>query len=100
MLEAQECFGLTVAGLLPQIGAWILAAMMPDEGTGGEDDPVAGLLEPPADVDVVAGGAVSGIEAVDRQQRLAAKRHVAARNVLGDLIAFEDVGRLARRRGD
>jgi hypothetical protein len=58
------------------------------------------LLEPPADVDVVAGGAVLRIEAADGPESAAAESHVAARNVLGHLVAEQDVGGPAGRVRD
>src|SRR6266498_5673338 len=89
VLEAQQRLGLAVASLLPQVGARVLPAVVPDERARGEGDPVARLLQPPAHVDVVAGLAVLRVEAVDRFQRLAPERHVAARDVLRYLVALQ-----------
>jgi hypothetical protein len=74
--------------------------MVPVHRPGVEADPAAALLQPPAQVDVVAGGAVARIEAADRGERVAAKRHVAAGNVLGFAIGHEHVDRSAGRVGD
>jgi hypothetical protein len=73
---------------------------VPDHRRRTEADAQAGVLEAPAEVDVVAGGAEERIEAVDARQRLAPERHVAAGNVLGGLVVEQDVRRPARRGGD
>src|SRR5690349_19344657 len=54
MFESQQGLGLAIAGLLTQIAARPLSAMMPDEGARRKGNPVARPLDPPADVDVVA----------------------------------------------
>lgn len=100
MFELQQRFCFTIAGLLFQVRAWVLAAMMPDKRAGRHGNPVAGLLQTPADIDVVPCLAILRIEAIDCFEHLAAKGHVAARNVLGHLIAFQDVHRLPGRRCD
>ena len=100
MLEPQQRLGLAVAGLLTEVGSRCGPAVMPHEGPGGERDPAACLLQPPADVDVVARTMKLRIEAVDRFEHMAAKRHVAARHMLRHLIAFEHVRGLAGRGVD
>ena len=99
MLEAEQGLGVAVAGLLPQVGAGRLAAVVPDHRRRRERDPVTGCLQTPTDVNIVAGAAELRIEAVDRQQGLAAEGHVAAGYVLGHLVALQDVHRLPRRGG-
>src|SRR5262245_32272903 len=99
MFEAEEGLGLSVARLLAQVSARILPPMMPDERPGSEGDPITGLLQTPANIDIIAGLAKQGIEAVDCQEGVAAEGHVAAGNMLGDLIALQDMDRLSRRRG-
>ena len=69
---------------------------MPDERPRREGDQEPLVLEPPADVHVVAGLAELGIEPVDRLEDLAAEGHVAAGDMLGDLVAHQDVRRLPR----
>src|SRR5260221_705246 len=54
------------------------------------------MLETPAYVHIVAGLEKLGVKAVDRLERLPAERHIAAWDVLGDLVAYQDVGRLPR----
>src|SRR6516225_1794060 len=95
MLELQERLCLPVTSLLAQVGARVLPPVMPDESARRDGDPVARLLQAPADIDIVAGLAVLPIEAIDRFQRLPAKSHVAAGNMLGNLVALEDVHWLA-----
>src|SRR5262245_31457655 len=70
MLEMQKRFCFAVTRLLTQIGARRLPAMVPDEGAGRERDPVARLLQSPADIDVIARLAKLRIEAIDRLERL------------------------------
>src|SRR5262245_46719073 len=100
MLEAEQRFGFAVSRLLTQICAWALPAAMPHEGPRRGGNPVPGRLEPPAHVRVVTGTAVLNVEAVDGQERFPPKRHVAAGNVFGNVIAFEDVHGLPRCGGD
>src|SRR5205814_2038541 len=77
-----------------------LAAMVPNASARCEGDPVASLLQPPAEVHIVPGLAELWIEAVDRLEHLAAEGHVAAGDVLRDLLTLQNVRRLPRRRGD
>src|SRR5262245_12772626 len=97
VLELKECFRFAITGLLAQIGAHVLSAVMPDKRAGRKSDPVAGLLQSPANIHVIARLAVMRIEAVDRLQNVAAKGHVATGNVLGLLIALQHMGGLTRR---
>ena len=64
---------------------------MPDHRGRAEADRPPRVLKPPADVDVVAGGAERRVEAADRCKRRAPERHVAARDVLG--LACRRAGR-------
>src|SRR5436189_4202033 len=70
MFEAQEGFGFAVAGLLAQVGGRRLPTMVPNERPRSEGNPVARLLQAPADIHVVARLAVLRVEAVDRLDRL------------------------------
>ena len=65
MLRIDQGFGLAVAALLIAIGFDRVAAEMPDDGRRAEADDIAGILEAPADVDIVAGGAIDRIEAAE-----------------------------------
>ena len=100
MLRIDERLGLAVAALLVDIGFDRVAAEMPDDRRRAEADRVAGILKPPADVDIVAGGAIDRVEPAEAEQGLAAERHVAAGDVLGHLVAEQHVGRAARRHRD
>jgi hypothetical protein len=73
---------------------------VPDDGRGAEGDDVARLLEAPAEVHVVAGLAVIGIEAADEIERPAMECHVAAGDVLGHHVGEQHVARSARCGSD
>ena len=66
---------------------------MQDDRRRAEADRPAALLEAPADVDVVAGDPELLVEAADRLERIAPEGHVAAGDVLGDLVGEQDVRR-------
>src|SRR6185437_4593581 len=68
MLAVDERLGLAVAALLVEISLHRVAAEMPDNGRRAEADRVAGILEAPADVDIVAGGAVERVETAETEQ--------------------------------
>ena len=91
MLGIDERLGLAIAALLLEIGADGVAAEMPDDRRRAEPDRVAGVLKAPADVDVITSRAVDRVKAAERQQRVAAERHIAAGNVLGNLVADQDM---------
>jgi hypothetical protein len=73
---------------------------MPHHRAGAEAELESALGEPPAQVHVVAGGAVADVEAVDRLQGCLPERHVAARDVLGILVGEQHVRGPAGRSGD
>src|SRR5437870_243246 len=98
MFETQQRFGVTIAGLLAEVCAGTLPAVMPDEGTRRKRDPVTCLLQSPAEINVVPRFTELWIEAIDGVKRLPPKRHIAARHVLGDLIALQHMHRLGRAR--
>src|SRR5260221_4128434 len=100
MPAVDERLGLAVAALLAEIGLYRVAAEVPDDGSRAEADSVAGILKTPADVDVVAGGAIDRIEAAEAEQQIAPERHVAAGDMLGDVVAHQHVGRPAGRHSD
>src|SRR6185295_17007181 len=67
--EVQERLGLAVAALLPDIRLDRIAPEVPHHGRGAPADAVAEILQAPADVDVVPGGAVHRVEAPDLLER-------------------------------
>ena len=70
---------------------------MQDDRAGAEAECPAGLLQAPADVDVVAGDPELLVEAADRLQGRLAEGHVAAGDVLGLAVGEQDVDRPAGR---
>ena len=89
----QQGFGFAIAGLLLEVGGDGVASVVPHEAGRAESDLVATLLESPADVHIVAGFAVDGVEPADLPQGPTVERHVAARDVLGDAVVEHHVGR-------
>ena len=71
---------------------------MPDNGGGAEGNHTAALLQAPAEVHIVTGLAVFGVEAADLIEGPAVKSHVAAGNVFRDDIGEKHVVRSARSR--
>jgi hypothetical protein len=65
MLESEQSFRLAVPSLLSQKARGPLTAMMPDEGSRCEGNPFTGLLEPPADIDIITGLSVERVKAID-----------------------------------
>ena len=59
---------------------------MPYHGRGMKAQGSALLLEPPAEVDIIAGHPKLRIESADRLQRRLPESHVAAGNVLSGII--------------
>src|SRR5262249_51696228 len=49
VLESQQGLGFPITGLLPQVGARIIPAMVPDKSPGSKSNPVTRLLHSPAD---------------------------------------------------
>src|SRR5215467_452156 len=95
MAMFQETLSFAITDLLPPISPDRIAMMVPDESARAEGQPPAALLQPPADVNVVAGLGVSRIETAHFFERAPAKGHVAAGNVLGDRVVQEHVRRPA-----
>ena len=56
---------------------------MPDKTCRAEANPIAGLLEPPADIHVITGGFELSAEAADTIKRVFADRQIAAGQMLG-----------------
>src|SRR5262245_28287154 len=68
VLLLQQRFRFSVSGLLPQISHRRLAPVMPYERARRKSDPAPFVLQPPADIHVVAGLPIQRIEAIDGQQ--------------------------------
>src|SRR5205814_6815265 len=85
-----------VSDLLFPVGAQRIPAVVPDQGGRAEAQRPAPLLQLPAHVHVVAGGAELRIEPADRLEAVFAERHVAPGDVLRLAIAEKDVNRPAR----
>ncbi|MFN9941379.1 MAG: hypothetical protein ACK56I_18060, partial [bacterium] len=64
-LLLQQRLGLAVALLLLPVHGQRIAPVVPVHGAGMKADAPAARLQPPAQVDVVAGGAVAVVEAID-----------------------------------
>ena len=99
-MRHQPGLAFAVAELLAPVRLHRRAMVMPDERRRRESDLPASCLQPPAHIHIVAGTQVNGIEPVNREQRVAAERHVAAGDVLGGAIVEQDVRRPARRARD
>ena len=95
----KKCLGFAIAGLLFEVRTGALAPVMPNECAGCECDPLPCLLQAPTYVHVVAGLAKLGIETLNLFEGVAVKGHIAAGDVLRQLIAFEDVSRLTGTSG-
>src|SRR5262245_36858137 len=74
--------------------------MVPHGGRRAEGETEAGVLEPPADIDVIAGAGVHRIKAADAKEDVTAEGHVDPGDVLGLDVVLEDVGRVPRAEGD
>ena len=94
MLSLEQRLGLAVASLLAQVAAHGAAAVVADDRAGAERDLPARVEQPPAHVDVVAGGAELRVEAAEPLQRVLADRHVAAGDVLGLAVGDQHVRRV------
>ena len=97
MFEAQERFGLAVPFLLFAKSAESETAVMPDQGGWAKRDLMSGLLNPPAEIDVITSFVILRIESTDTFKGPAIPSHVTTRNVFGYRIRNQDVTRTARR---
>ena len=100
VVRHQPGFAFAVADLLAPVRVDRRPVVVPDERRRRKSDPPSARLQPPAHIDVVAGAEVDGVEAADREQRVAPERHVAAGHVFGDAIVEQHVRRAARRARD
>ena len=96
----QECFRPTIAELLLEKFVDRATAVMPHHGCGIEADLVAASLQPPADVNVVPGCSIAGVETADRFQTGLAEAHVDPGYVLGDRVGQQHMVRVARHFAD
>src|SRR5258708_16873863 len=99
-LLCQQHLGLSIVLLLPPVGAHRVAAMVPDHRCRAETQGPAALLQPPADIDIVASNTELRIESTYRFEVGFTKCHVTAWNVFRFLIRKENVDRAAWSIGD
>jgi hypothetical protein len=92
----EQRLGAAITQLLAPVGAHRVAPVVPHHRAGVEPERPDLVLEPPAQIHVVAGGSEAGIEPADRRQRRSPERHVAARDVLGLGVGEEHVHRPSR----
>src|SRR5262249_55828007 len=92
----QECFRPAVPLLLFPIGPYSLAAMVPDHGCWAKPNRPALLLQPPADIHVIARRTKLGIKSPDGLQGRFPKRHVTPGDMLCLCIGEEHMYRTAR----
>ena len=69
--------------------------MMPHHCSSTKTDCVAAVEQAPADIHIIAGDAESFVKPSDPFKNAFAESHVAARNVLGNLVGQQDVPRPA-----
>src|SRR5262252_6611362 len=72
-------FRFAVAALLLPVGADRITAVMPHHSRRAEADRPPPILQSPTQIDVISRRTKTCVEAVDREKRLFAVRHVAAR---------------------
>jgi hypothetical protein len=96
VLAHQHRLGLAVALLLLEVGPHRGAPVVPDESRRVEPDAIPPLLQPPAQVHVIARLREDGIEPANLLQRPLVERHVAPGDVFGHTIVEHHVGRSAR----
>ena len=104
VFEAKHRLRLPVPFLLPEVGLHREPAVMPHHRTGTETNPVACLHQPPAKVDIIAGGAEIRIESPHFFQRPFPVGHVASGDVFRLRVTQQDMrgraGAGRHRRGD
>src|SRR5712692_9314354 len=66
---------------------------MPHGRGGMKPDLCAGVEQPPAHIDIVAGGGVYGVKAGDVLEYRLSERHVATRDVLGAVVGEQHMHR-------
>jgi hypothetical protein len=88
VFELQQRLSFAVTSLLLEVCAGALSPVMPNECARRECDPLTGLLQPPANVHIIAGFSKLWIETLNLFEGVAVKSHVAAGDVFCQLIAF------------
>jgi hypothetical protein len=96
----EQRLSLPVPDLLAPIALHARSPVVPDHRRRAEAHGPASILQPPADIDVIAGRSIDPIEPADRGKARAPERHVAARHVLGDFVGQKHMQRAARRIRD
>src|SRR5205085_1205759 len=81
-LALEHRLGLAVVELLLPVRLDGVAAVMPDDSRGREPQLPTRVLDPPAEIDIIARNTELRIAAADRFERRAEERHVAAGDVL------------------
>src|SRR6266480_2294655 len=97
MFKAQQGFRFAIAVLLFQKSAQRKPSIMPDDSGRTERDYPSSLLNSPAEIHVVAGLAIFGIEPAYTFEGPTVERHVTTGNMLGDRIGKQNVVWSARR---
>src|SRR6266567_2550996 len=86
MASLHQCFTSPIAPLLTQVTSDRAPRVMPDQSRGMEPDLPVFVENPPAEIDVVSGNCIDGIEAAELLERCSSECHVAAGNVLGAVV--------------
>ena len=100
MFKAQQGFRFAVAVLLFQKSAERKPSIMPDDRGRTERYYPSSLLNSPAEIHVVAGLAIFGIEPAYTFESPTVKRHVTTGNMLGDGIRKQNMVWSTRRRSN
>src|SRR4051812_17187696 len=79
-LALQQCLGPAITHLLSPVGPHGISAVVPDHRPGMKPNLVAGLLQSPTNIHIVAGDAEFRIEATDPFEYRLTKGHVTAGN--------------------
>src|SRR5438876_7771147 len=91
MFEAQQRFRFTVTILLFQESAKSKTPVVPNNRSWAEGDDPASLLDSPAEIDVIPGLVIFGIEAACAFKCPPVKSHVTAGNVFGDRVSKQNM---------
>src|SRR5437867_9437749 len=100
MFKAQQRFRFAVTILLFQESAQREPPVMPDDRGRTEGNDPSSLLNSPAEIHVVAGLAIFGIEPAYTFESPTIKRHVTTGNMLGHFIGKQNMVWSARRRSN
>ncbi len=100
MFKAQQGFRFAIAVLLFQESAERKPSIMPDDRGRTKRYYPSSLLNSPAEIHVVAGLAIFGIEPAYTFESPTVKRHVTTGNMLGDGIRKQNMVWSTRRRSN